>query len=115
MNLALFSQSILGLPRLTRIFIVMIFSVAITMLIFAPVDNIYLQNFFDESTLMLPSLVSVAGGLLMYMAGWILIIEQYRIKTQSEPPKITFIYLVCGILAFMINLILIIQGLTIAL
>ncbi|NWG16605.1 MAG: hypothetical protein HXY41_08220 [Chloroflexi bacterium] len=67
-------RSILGLPRLARVIMVAVFALAVTFALSPMVDVVYLHYFYDDSTVIIPSLISAGAGLLMYMLGWVLIV-----------------------------------------
>ncbi len=68
-----------NLPRSVRIVLNGVFALSVTLALFPVVDEIYLRLFFNESTVLVPALVSVSFGLAMYLAGWMLI-------ATSPPP-----------------------------
>jgi len=91
---------LLNLPRLLRIIIAAIFGVATTLALFEVVDTIYIDFFFDQSTRMLPALVSGGFGLLMYAIGWGLIVG--TIGEDREAKVVTIWYFVIGIFALLL-------------
>lgn len=91
---------VLDLPRLIRIGISAVFAIATTMAIREVVDEIYLNYFFSESTRIIPSLVTAAVGLLMYVIGWQLIVGTLGEDRQAK--VITAYYLLIGVFAMML-------------
>lgn len=75
------AEQILALPRLARIAMVMGFSVAVTFLVMPLADGLYLTLFFNETTVLVPALVAASAGLVMYLAGW-----RVMVGTVGEPP-----------------------------
>lgn len=99
---------VLNLPRSMRILIVSLFSLAVILAVSPRVDGLYLQFFFTESTVWLPSFVSVGIGIIIYILGWRLVVG-----TRSETPSVrlaVFWYLVVGILAVLLVVGLLLQG-----
>jgi hypothetical protein len=94
---------ILNLPRVTRICLVAGIAVYVTLAVSSLVDEIYLRFFFDESTRIVPSFVSVSIGLVMYVIGW-----KWVIGTIGESPQVeTKIMWYFAICAFSLILVLI--------
>lgn len=107
-------KSLSGIPRWGRILIVMIMALATTLLLFPQVDAIYLDYLFDESTIMLPALVSAGFGLTMYMAGWFLVVGSRGSTPQeqvSSSPALLW-YIGFGVLALVVCTVLLLHGLT---
>lgn len=99
------------LPRLTRIIIAVFFSLTVIAVIFPVVDSLYIQFFFTENTRIVPSYVTAGVGLVMYLAGWYLIVG-----TVGEVPPIRRAivwYLAVGVSSFILLVLLIIQGIVI--
>ncbi|MBL8154793.1 MAG: hypothetical protein JNM70_11470 [Anaerolineae bacterium] len=99
-------------PRLTRILLVTAFSLAVVLLAFPIVDNVYINLFFNEATRILPSLVSAGLGAVMYMVGWRLIIG-----TRGETPAVqplVLAYCLFGLIVIILVVILVLQGYSIA-
>jgi hypothetical protein len=74
---------ILNLPRVARISLIGGFALTTTLAVSPLVDEIYLRFFFDESTRIVPSFVSVSIGLVMYLVGW-----KWVIGTIGESPQV---------------------------
>lgn len=100
--------ALLGLPRLARILIVAGFGLATTAALFPLIDRIYLTNFFSEQTTVVPSLVSAGAGIIMYVAGWILLVG----TRSSQPPRrpAILLYTVFGIIIVLYVIVLVVNG-----
>lgn len=105
-------QRILGLSRLWRLAFVVLSSLALVAVIFPAVDYIYLERFFSVDTRLLPSLVSASAMLLMYGAGYILLVG-WR---GEVPParRIIVLYVLLGFLMIGIAIGLIVYGLSLS-
>lgn len=99
---------LVALPRLVRIALVAFNALSAVLAIFALVDRIYIQYLMTPQTVVLPSYVSVAMGLVMYIWGWLLLVGQRR-KRRPVQAALGF-YVVVAIVAFCINIVLILQG-----
>jgi hypothetical protein len=68
--------SILALPRLSRIALSVVFALMVILVVRPIIDVIYLDNFYvaNPETNMLPTWVATGIGLIMYVAGWRLIV-----------------------------------------
>lgn len=107
-------KSLSGIPRWTRILIVAVISLAVTLVIFPQVDSIYLNYFFNNDTISLPAYVSAGIGLLMYAAGWLLIVGSTAYKPHeqvSSSPALLW-YIGLGVLALVVCTGLLLYGLT---
>ena len=105
-------RKILRWSRLRRIVTVAIFSVAATTAIFPLVDRIYLTQFYNESTRMIPSFVSVSVGIIVYGVGWFLLVGT---RGEQRPERIAvLLYVIAGILIVLFVLSLILGGYTVA-
>lgn len=103
-------RRLLGLPRLVRILLVAMSSLSVVLAIFALVDRIYIQYLLTPETVILPSFVSVGLGLGMYVWGWILLVGQ-RGK-RLPPAKWLGLYLLISVFCIVINIGLIVQGIS---
>ncbi len=92
-----FVESLLAFPRLVRIIIAGVFALAVTLSLSPIVDEIYLAYFYSDSTLMLPALVSGGLGLLMYIAGWLVLVG--FVGEEITPSWMVVVYLLVGLLA----------------
>jgi hypothetical protein len=103
--------SLLGLPRLLRMFIIGVFALAVTLVMSPIVDRLYLTYFFSMETRLLPSLVTVAFGAIMYAVGWWLVIA----PDPDEPSAggLVLWYVALGMLALFLTIILTIIGIII--
>jgi hypothetical protein len=102
---------VLNLPRPIRMIVTGIFALAVTLSLSPLIDEVYLRYLFDPSTRVLPSLVSVGFGLVMYALGW-----WWVIGTIGERPpvrRMVFAYTLIGIGAVVVVLVLLAQGYTI--
>ena len=101
-------RKILGWSRLVRIIIISLFGVALTAAVFPIVDYVYITRFFDESTRIVPSFVSVGIGIIMYGIGWWLLVG---IRGEKRPERIAvIIYMLAGIVIVLFVFILLING-----
>ncbi|MBZ0279665.1 MAG: hypothetical protein K8L97_02915 [Anaerolineae bacterium] len=99
---------ILELPRFVRFLVVGIFALAVTIAASPLVDNIYLRYLFNEQTVVLPSLVSVGLGVIMYLLGWWLIVG--TVGETAPTRKAVLWYVGIGMLSVFLVIILIING-----
>jgi len=102
---------ILSLPRLARILIAVLFALCVTLALSPMIDMIYMDYFFNPQTVIIPSLVSSAFGLGMYILGW-----RFLVGTVGEKPEIRLFvlwYIALGLMAVAVVVILIVRGVTI--
>ena len=102
------AERLVRLPRLTRIIIVVLFAALTTLLITPIVDGIYLRNYFDYNTRILPSLVSAAIGIGMFAVGWVIFVGFAGEELQAR--KAVLWYFLIGGLVLMLVLLLLITG-----
>lgn len=95
-----FAQSVLELPRITRILIAGVFALAIVLALSPLIDEIYIRFFYTPQTAIVPSLVAAGLGLLMYFVGWQLIVGTVGEDNPLRPA--IFWYFVVGFLALFI-------------
>lgn len=95
-------------PRGIRILLVSLFALAATLALFPITDELYIRFLFDESTRLLPSVVSVGFGIVMYIGGWWLVVGTVGEERPVRP--LIFWYLIIGILATLLVIGLLIQG-----
>ena len=101
-------RKILGWSRLKRIALISLFAIALTAAVFPLIDAIYITHFFDESTRILPSFISVCIGIIMYGVGWWLLVGT---RGERRPERIAvFIYVLVSILVIIFVLILLTNG-----
>jgi amino acid transporter len=100
---------ILRLPRLIRILAVVFVALLLVMAIFPLVDSLYVAYFFNIETIVLPSLVSVAVGLIVYVWGWRSIVGM--VGETPEPKFSAKAFISLALLLVLIDLGLILQGL----
>lgn len=101
-------EQVLHWPRFVRVLLCALFALAVTLSLSPLVDEIYLRFFFSAQTVLLPSLISSAFGLVMYVIGWLLVIG-----TVGEAPLArtsVLIYLALGILAVIVVVFLVLRG-----
>lgn len=96
------------LPRLARIGFAVLFAVATTLLLTPLIDGIYVQNFFDFNTRMVPSIVSTAIGIIVYFVGWVVLVG-YAGETMRAR-RAVFWYFFYGTLVIVAILLLLITG-----
>jgi hypothetical protein len=96
------------LPRLTRIIMVMGFAIALTFLLMPLVDRVYLTQFFDPATTMLPALISSGAGLVMYLLGWWLLVGEAGGAPRMR--RATLLYLLAGVAIVVALLVLFVIG-----
>lgn len=94
---------VLALPRWARALIAGLFGLVVTIGVSPLVDYIYLSFFYTEETRVLPSIISVSLGILMYMLGWWLIVG----TTGEKPPVRRAVLWYVGVGIFMICLVLV--------
>ncbi len=102
---------ILSLPRIIRIVIAIVFALCVTLALSPMIDMIYMESFFNPETVIVPSLVSAAFGLAMYVLGW-----RFLIGTVGEKPQARLFvlwYIALGLMAFAVVAILVVRGVTI--
>lgn len=104
----LIMRRILGWSRLVRILLVTFFALIVTAAVFPLSDSIYIANFYLDETRILPSFVSAAFGIIMYVVGWWLLVG-----TRGETPPVrpaAVVYVVFGTLFTLFVLVLILNG-----
>lgn len=101
---------ILLLPRLTRILMVIFVALLLVMAIFPLVDILYVTYFFTPETIVLPSLVSIALGTIVYVWGWRSIVGM--VGENPEPSLSAKVFMSLALLLVLIDLGLILWGLT---
>jgi hypothetical protein len=75
-----FWEQITNMNRLLRLLVVAIFAISTTLAVSPLVDSIYLQYFFTPETRILPSLIAMGAGLIMYAFGWL-----YLVGSSGQP------------------------------
>ncbi len=101
-------RKILGWPRLLRIIIICVFALAVTAVVFPLVDFVYMENFFNEQTVILPSFVSSGLGIITFGVGWWLLVG---VRGEKRPERTAvFFYMLFGLLVIAFVFILIING-----
>lgn len=81
----------LALPRITRLLITTVFAVSATLAVSPLIDEVYLQAFFSEDTIIVPSLIAGSIGVLMYAAGYYFIVGLAGEKPKQHPFAIWYI------------------------
>lgn len=102
------TQWFLRLPRLLRIIGVAVIALAVVLSVSPLVDYIYLMYFFTEETIVLPSLVTAAIGILTYILGWWLLVG--TVGELRPARRLVLVYLVIGFLALCLVLALTVTG-----
>jgi hypothetical protein len=103
---------ILAYPRAWRLGFVIVSSLAMVAVIFPAVDYIYLEQFFSTETVILPSLISAAAMLLMYVAGyWLMVGWRGDVPTSR---RAILLYVLLGLVMIAVAIALIVYGLTTA-
>jgi hypothetical protein len=99
---------VLRLPRLARVGLVSLVALSVTVALFPLVDSVYVQFFFNQATVILPSLVSAGFGLVMYIVGWWLVVG----TVGEAPPARTGVlwYAAFGLLAIVLIIVLVLFG-----
>lgn len=103
------TERILRLPRLLRVLIAAVFALMTTLLLMPIIDLVYIDNFFNPSTIILPALIASGIGLVVYVAGWRLLIGTVGESLNARPA--TLIYLALGVLALLLVIALVVYGL----
>lgn len=75
---------ILSLPRLVRIILIVLPSLATTIIFVPVVDSIYLRYFYSDSTNMIPSIIEAGIALTVYLIGWILVVGTSGEKLEDR-------------------------------
>jgi hypothetical protein len=96
------------LPRLARIGFAALFAVSTTLLLTPLVDGIYMRNFFDFNTRILPAIVSTVVGIVVYFVGWMVFVGYAGETMQAR--RVVFFYFVFGCLMLAAVLLLLITG-----
>lgn len=84
------------------------FALMVVILLFPLVDHVYLRFFFTLETSMIPSLVSVGFGSLMYVVGWRIYVG--TVNTTPPAEKSVLWYFVIGTIVTLIVLSLFVYG-----
>lgn len=77
-------EQLVRLPRLIRVLIVAVFSLVVALAVSPLIDHIYIRFFFSSSTVILPSLVTVAVGSIVYIIGWRIYIGTVNTTPPAE-------------------------------
>jgi len=99
---------LVGLPRIGRVGLAILFTLAVTLALSPIVDSIYLRYLYTPETALAPALVSVAFGLAMYLVGW-----QVFVGLPGEPPPARLLilwYVGVGVLALLLVVLWLITG-----
>jgi hypothetical protein len=107
-------QALVRVPRWSRILLAGIFAISLTAVLFPLVDYIYIMYFLTPETRIIPALISPGAGLLMYMAGWVLIVGTVGDSPAEQVRRhpVLLIYLVIGFSVTLLAIGLIIQGIS---
>jgi hypothetical protein len=102
------ARSILSLPRSARVVMAAVFALAVTFALSPMVDAVYLRYFYDDSTTLMPALISTGAGLVMYVLGWFLIVGTVD---EDIPARVAILwYGGLGLLAVGLVLIMLVIG-----
>jgi hypothetical protein len=106
---------LVNLPRITRIILCSIFSIAVTLGFTPIIDYLYISFIYRDDTELaqfihsrLPTFIEIGVGLVMYIVGWM-----YIIGTRGETPParpIVLWYFGIGVLAVFLTFLWILQG-----
>lgn len=100
---------LMRMPRLLRIVLMFVLAAGITGAIFPLVDLIYVEYFFTPDSVIVPSYISTGIGALFFLVGWYLIVGPAGENRVSAHPALV-VYLLIGIAALCLDIVLIIQG-----
>ncbi|MCB9451685.1 MAG: hypothetical protein H6672_09610 [Anaerolineaceae bacterium] len=100
---------IVRLPRLVRIIMVGVFAIAVTFAVSPVVDELYLRWLFDDSTVILPSIITVVIGMVVYIIGWLLVVGSAGETPRARP--VVLLYCLLGILAVVLAVAALLPGL----
>jgi hypothetical protein len=101
-------RQLAALPRLVRILLCAWVGIVVTAAVSAVVDYLYLNFLFDESTRILPSLVSAGIGIIVYGIGWWLMVGS--IGAQTSVRRASIWYLLVGVLITLFLIVIAISG-----
>lgn len=99
---------VLQLNRLARIALVTLIALVVVLVLVPVIDSIYLNNFYNPATVIIPSLIAAAVGIACYAAGWFLIVGM----AGGTPPArlAAALYLLGGVVALIVMVILVLSG-----
>jgi hypothetical protein len=101
-------DSLVSLPRLARIGLAIVFTLAVTLALSPIVDSIYLRYLYTPETVLAPALVSVAFGLAMYLVGWHVLVGM---SGETPPARLVILWYVgIGALAVLLVTLWLITG-----
>lgn len=103
------TERVLRLPRALRVLIAAVFALAATLLVTPVIDLVYVDNFFDPSTIIVPALVACGVGMVVYVIGWRLIIGTVGDTLAARPA--TLVYLALGAAGLLLVIGLVVYGL----
>lgn len=95
-------------PRITRIVTAAGAAVLLTLLVVPLIDRVYLDNFFTQSTVIVPALLASAIGLVWYGVGWWLLVGMRGSMPVARP--VTAGYLVVSAIIVLCVLLLMVGG-----
>ncbi len=101
-------SKVLSWPRGVRIALVAGLSLVITLISTPLIDAAYIRFFFQPETVILPSLVSVGAGLVMYLLGWKTVIGTVGELPRSDSGALW--YLILGVVSLLVAVVLLITG-----
>jgi hypothetical protein len=102
------AERLARLPRIARIGFAALVAVATVLLITPVVDGIYMTNFFDYNTRILPALVSTGIGIAVYFVGWVVFVGYAG--EGARPRRVVFWYFLTGCVVVALVLLLLLNG-----
>lgn len=102
---------LIRLPRVARMLLAGGLALAVTAALFPLVDAVYILYLFNPETRIVPSYISTGIGAFMYLAGWYLIVGPRGEQRLVARPALA-IYMIIGVLALCLDIILIVQGIS---
>jgi hypothetical protein len=108
---------LLGLPRLIRLILSIIFAFAVTLILTPIIDYIYLSYIYRDTTEFervfhanAPAMIELALGLAVYVLGWVILIGT-RGETPPARPAVLW-YFGIGTFAVLLLVLWLVQGMT---
>ena len=103
---------LVALPRLARIMIVVFFALMMVLLISPLVDFLYIRLFYTAETIILPSLITITCGCIMYILGWRIYVG--TVDSIPSADKRVLLYFVVGLISTVIVVGLLVLGVAIS-
>jgi hypothetical protein len=107
------AQRVVRLPRLMRVGLSALFALMVTLAVRPLIDLVYIDNFFNPDTIMLPALIATAIGVIIYGLGW-----RWLVGLVGETPtasRAVFWYMLVGFASLLWVIGLSVHGLVTAL